>query len=109
MNKNFYGELEQKMELEPFLYIKNSFLTSNLKLLIMEHFCIKFMSYCYNVTLPHRGPKMFLGHVVNLYFMSANVATCPNSSIILSLSTGWIMINFCTAQLVNRSTASVLF
>ena len=29
LNKNFYDELEQKMELEPFLYIKNSFLTLN--------------------------------------------------------------------------------
>ena len=29
LNKHFYVELEQKMELEPFLYIKNSFLTLN--------------------------------------------------------------------------------
>ena len=29
LTKYFYVELEQKMELEPFLYIKNSFLTLN--------------------------------------------------------------------------------
>ena len=29
MDKTFYVELEQKMELEPFLYNKNSFLTLN--------------------------------------------------------------------------------
>ena len=39
MNKNFYVELEQKMELEPFLYIKNSCFNvkRNLKLETFDH------------------------------------------------------------------------